>query len=132
MLRVHSAMVHALDAELLRAHELPLRAYEVLLVLAEAPGGRLRMAELAEGALLSRSGLTRLVDRLEKAGLLERERCSEDARGWYASITETGRELFANARETHLAGVRDRFLVHFTRDELRQLARLWDRLPLGS
>ncbi len=132
MLRVHASLTRALDAELHRAHDLPLSSYEVLLFLADAPGGRLRMSELADGVLLSRSGLTRLVDRLEQAGLLERERCDDDARGYFAIITDRGRELFSDARETHLAGVRDRFLVHFTRDELRHLGELWNRVTPGA
>jgi DNA-binding MarR family transcriptional regulator len=132
LLRVHASMTRALDAELTRAHDLPLSSYEVLLFLADAPEGRLRMAELADGVLLSRSGLTRLVDRLEKTGLLERERCSDDARGWFATITPKGRELFADARETHLAGVRDRFLIHFSRDELGELATFWERVAPGA
>jgi DNA-binding MarR family transcriptional regulator len=132
MLRVHAGMTRALDAELTRAHDLPLSSYEVLLFLADAPGGRLRMAELADGVLLSRSGLTRLVDRLERAGLLEREPCPDDARGSFATITAKGRELFTDARETHLAGVRDRFLAHFTREELRELATLWERVAPGA
>src|SRR5918997_1290968 len=70
MLRVHSALVKALDAELLATHGLPLTSYEVLINLQAAPGRRRRMAELADGVLLSRSGTTRLVDRLERDGLL--------------------------------------------------------------
>jgi DNA-binding MarR family transcriptional regulator len=132
MLRVHAAMTRQLDLELTRAHDLPLSSYEVLLFLNDAPEGKLRMSELADGVLLSRSGLTRLVDRLERAGLIERERCTDDARGWFAIITPQGRELFADARETHLAGVRDRFLVHFSRDELRELGRLWNRVSPGA
>jgi DNA-binding MarR family transcriptional regulator len=132
LLRVHAELTRALDSELAGAHELPLSSYEVLLFLADAPGGRLRMAELADGVLLSRSGLTRLVDRLEQAGLLERERCDDDARGLYAAITPKGRALFDAARETHLAGVRERFLTHLTRDELRQLAQLWERVAPGA
>ena len=91
LLRVHARLTKALDAELLREHDLPLSSYEVLLFLADAPDGRLRMAELAEGVLLSRSGLTRLVDRMEREGLLRRERCEDDARGYNAVITEPGR-----------------------------------------
>lgn len=132
MLRVHASMTRQLDQELVRAHELPLSSYEVLLFLADAPEGRMRMSELADGVLLSRSGLTRLVDRLERAELLERERSHDDARGWFATITPKGRELFADARETHLAGVRDRFLVHFSREELRELGRLWERVSPGA
>jgi hypothetical protein len=80
MLRVHSALVKALDAELLATHGLPLTSYEVLINLQAAPGRRRRMAELADGVLLSRSGTTRLVDRLERDGLLVRDTCDSDGR----------------------------------------------------
>lgn len=128
MLRAHSALTKALDAELVRAHGLPLSSYEVLLFLADSPEGQMRMSELADGVLLSRSGLTRLVDRMEREGLLRRERCEDDARGWFAAITPKGRELFTRARKTHLDGVRERFLSHFTRNELRSLAAFWERI----
>jgi DNA-binding MarR family transcriptional regulator len=88
----------------------------------------MRMSELAESALLSRSGLTRLVDRLEREGLLRRERCESDARGWFAEITPAGRRAFAAARKTHLDGVRRLFLERFSRDELRTLGGLWTKL----
>jgi len=132
LLRVHSAMTKALDAELLREHGLSLSSYEVLLFLADAPDGRLRMAELADGVLLSRSGLTRLVDRMERDGLLRRERCEDDARGYHALITDRGRELFARARATHLDGVRERFLSRLSSDQLRTLAELWERVAPGA
>jgi DNA-binding MarR family transcriptional regulator len=128
MLRAHSALTKALDAELVRAHGLPLSSYEVLLFLADSPEGQMRMSELADGVLLSRSGLTRLVDRMQREGLLRRERCEDDARGWFAAITPKGRELFTRARKTHLDGVRERFLSHFTREELRSLAAFWERI----
>jgi DNA-binding MarR family transcriptional regulator len=128
MLRAHSALTKALDAELVRAHGLPLSSYEVLLFLADSPEGQMRMSELADGVLLSRSGLTRLVDRMQREGLLRRERCEDDARGWFAAITPKGRELFTRARKTHLDGVRERFLSHFTRNELRSLAAFWERI----
>src|SRR5919201_2367484 len=88
LLRVHDHLTRTLDAELTSAHQLPLPSYEVLLFLARAENGRLRMSELADSVLLSRSGLTRLVDRLEREGLLERVRCRHDARGLFAAITE--------------------------------------------
>ena len=128
MLRAHSALTKALDAELVRAHGLPLSSYEVLLFLADSPEGQMRMSELADGVLLSRSGLTRLVDRMQREGLLRRERCEDDARGWFAAITPKGRDLFTRARKTHLDGVRERFLSHFTRDELHSLAAYWERI----
>jgi DNA-binding MarR family transcriptional regulator len=128
MLRAHSELTKELDAELTREHDLPLSSYEVLLYLADSEAGRLRMSELADAVLLSRSGLTRLVDRLERDGLLKRERCESDARGLFAEITPKGRRLFDAARRTHLDGVRERFLSHFSRDDLRTLGTLWSKL----
>jgi DNA-binding MarR family transcriptional regulator len=132
LLRVHSALVKALDAELLAEHDLPLTSYEVLINLQAAPGHRRRMAELAEGVLLSRSGMTRLVDRLERDGLIERDACTEDGRGMFAVLTDKGEDLLTRARRTHLDGVRERFLQHFDRDELEQLAGGWNRVLPGS
>src|SRR3954447_22006115 len=109
LLRVHSALVKALDAELLGGHELPLTSYEVLINLQAAPDRRRRMAELADGVLLSRSGMTRLVDRLERDGLLVRDACDSDGRGCFAVLTDKGDEVLAMARATHLEGVRERF-----------------------
>jgi DNA-binding MarR family transcriptional regulator len=128
MLRAHAELVRELDAELARAHDMPLSSYEVLLFLNDSDQGRMRMSELAESALLSRSGLTRLVDRLERQGLLKRERCESDARGLFAEITPEGRAAFAEARMTHLDGVRRVFLNRFSRDELRTLGGLWQKL----
>jgi len=128
MLRAHAELTKELDAELAREHNLPLSSYEVLLYLADAPDGRMRMAELADSVLLSRSGLTRLVDRLEREGLLKRERCESDARGYFAELTPKGRRLFDAARRTHLDGVRARFLSRFSRDELRAMGALWQKL----
>jgi DNA-binding MarR family transcriptional regulator len=132
LLRVHAGMTKTLDAELIREHRLPLSSYEVLLYLADSPEGRLRMSELADSVLLSRSGLTRLVDRLERNGLLRRRRCEEDQRGWFAEITDDGRDLFERARVTHLDGVRERFLSHLTPDEQRTLAALWEKVSPGA
>jgi DNA-binding MarR family transcriptional regulator len=132
LLRVHSALVKALDAELLAVHELPLTSYEVLINLQAAPGRRRRMAELADGVLLSRSGMTRLVDRLERDGLLARDACTDDGRGTYAVLTDKGEACLAGARRTHLDGVRERFLRHFEPDELRTLAGLWERVLPGA
>jgi len=125
-------MTKALDAELLRQHGLPLSSYEVLLFLADAPAGSMRMSELAQGVLLSRSGLTRLVDRMERDGLLRRERCADDARGYNAVITDDGRELFRRARATHLEGVRERFLSHLSDEDLQALGALWDKVQPGA
>ena len=127
-LHAHRALVTVLDDELQREHDLPLSSYEVLLLLAESPEGRMRMGELADGLLLSRSGLTRLIDRMEQRGLVERARCEDDARGLFATITPRGRELFAAARPDHLDGVRRHFLSSLQPGELDQLASIWQRL----
>ena len=89
-LRTHAALSRELDAELTAAHGLPLSAYEVLLFLADSPDGQMRMSDLADSVLLSRSGLTRLVDRLERDGLVQRRACPGDARGMNAVITDPG------------------------------------------
>jgi DNA-binding MarR family transcriptional regulator len=132
LLRVHSALVKALDAELVAEHDLPLTSYEVLITLQAAPDRRRRMAELADRVLLSRSGMTRLVDRLERDGLLERDTCTSDGRGTYAVLTDKGEALLGEARRTHLDGVRERFLRHFTTAELTQLGERWDRVLPGA
>jgi DNA-binding MarR family transcriptional regulator len=132
LLRVHTALVKALDAELAAAHDLPLSSYEVLITLESAPGRKRRMAELADSVLLSRSGMTRLVDRLADNGLLERDLCTDDGRGCYAVLTDKGAEVLATARPTHLDGVRERFLRHFSSDELVMLAEMWNRVLPGA
>jgi DNA-binding MarR family transcriptional regulator len=132
LLRVHAALVKSLDAQLAAAHDLPLSSYEVLITLEAAPGRKLRMSELADSVLLSRSGMTRLVDRLERDGLLERDHCTADGRGCFAVLTGKGLEAVAEARRTHLSGVRERFLSQFGDDELRVLAGFWERVLPGA
>ena len=127
-LRAHARIVHDLDRELQAAHALPLHEYEVLLVLLDAPSHRLRMTELADAVLLSQSGLTRLVDRLERAGLVLRQRCESDRRGLFAQLTEAGAARLEDARVTHLEGVRARVLSRFSDTELAQLGGYWERL----
>ena len=127
-LRTHATLVRELDEELTERHGLPLSSYDVLVQLDESPEGRLRMSSLADAVLLSRSGLSRLVTRLEKQGLLEREECASDARGAFAAITDKGREKLSEARATHRAGVRERFLDKLGEREQRQLARAWSRI----
>ena len=128
LLRVHAHLVGELDAELRAEHRLPLTSYEVLLTLANAEGGELRMSEIADSVLLSRSGLTRLIDRLERQGLVERRRCPEDARGWYAQLTEAGREKLVAARPAHREGVRRHFLDRLTDEDLDALALIWTKV----
>lgn len=128
LLRAHACLAKRLDAELEQAHGLPLSSYEVLDRLGDAVGGRMRMCDLAEQAQLSRSGLTRLVDRLERDGLLERCSCDHDARGSYACLTVVGHERVEEARVTHLAAVREHFLCRFSESELSVLAEMWERI----
>lgn len=128
-LRSHATLVHELDAELRETHGLPLAHYDVMVNLEAAEAGSLRMRDLADAVLLSRSGLTRLVDRMEADGLIERRDCPSDARGQFAVLTDAGRATLAEARVTHLAGVRRRFLSTFDAEELAWLAGAWDRVP---
>lgn len=131
-LRVQSSLFRRLDAELSAAHDLPLRSYEVLLLLADAPRRRLRMADLSRSVLLSASGMTRLVDRLQREGLVGRERCPEDGRGYFAVLTDEGDRRLQQARATHLAGVRRLFLERLDGDDLTRLAAYWELLVPGS
>jgi DNA-binding MarR family transcriptional regulator len=121
-------VVRELERELLAAADLPLAWYDVLLQLAEAPERRLRMAELADRVLLSRSGLTRLVDRIAAAGLVRRERSREDARGTFTVLTDRGLERLRAAAPVHLAGISRHWLSNFDEAELRQLGDLLGRL----
>src|SRR6202020_2209818 len=113
LLRAHASLAKRLESRLEREHGLQLSSYEVLQHLIDAPGGRMRMCDLAEQAQLSRSGLTRLVDRLERDELLGRCSCEHDARGAYACLTELGRQRLCAARGTHLGVVRQQFLSRF-------------------
>ena len=127
-LRTHSTLVRILDEELTERHRLPLSSFDVLIQLDMAPDGQLRMSQLADAVLLSRSGLTRLVGRLCDQGLIERGGCQSDARGVFARITEHGRRRLEEARETHREGVRRLFLGRLSESQQRQLAAIWRRL----
>jgi DNA-binding MarR family transcriptional regulator len=131
-LRVHSGLVRQLNAELETAHELPLAHYEVLFHLDCAPDSRLTMSELSKSVLLSQSGVTRLVDRLVRSGLVMREGCTEDRRVMYARLTEEGRQALCEARPLLIEGVRQRFLSHFDDAELDALADAWERVLPGA
>ena len=128
LLRAHAALAKRMDDVLEQAHGIPLTSYEVLAVLERSPSGRMRMCDLASAIALSRSGLTRLVDRLERDHLLERCSCDHDARGSYACLTASGRAQLDAARSTHLAAVREHFLSRFSAQELRTLSELWERV----
>lgn len=108
-LTAHARVVDVLERELRDAEGLPLTWYDVLVQLSEAEHGRLRMQELADRVLLSKSGLTRLIDRMEREGLVERSPCTDDRRGTWATMTPTGRERIVRTAPTHLRGVREHF-----------------------
>lgn len=127
-LRAHAKVTRVLDAELTAECDLPLGSYEVLLHLNEAPERRLRMTELADRVLLSRSGLTRLVDRMEREGLIRRESCPSDLRGTNAVLTDTGYERLRSAAPVHLRGVREHIVDLLTPEELEVLAAALGRV----
>jgi DNA-binding MarR family transcriptional regulator len=128
-LQSHASIVRVLDAELDAAHGMTTRDYEVLLYLSQAEGRHLPMSALAESTMLTRSGITRLVDGLVDAGLIERVACPNDARVSYAHLTDRGYEKLCEAACTHVASIRRLFLENFSPDEIEQLAALLSRLP---
>jgi DNA-binding MarR family transcriptional regulator len=127
-LRAHATVVRALEAEMLAEHDLPLASYDVLVQLSEAPDRRLRMTELADRVLLSRSGLTRLADRLARDGLIAREPCPSDARGTLAVLTDAGLQRLRAAWPTHLRGVEQHVTSRLTAQEVEQLGALMGKL----
>jgi DNA-binding MarR family transcriptional regulator len=106
----HAAIVRRLDEDLRANSGLTMSSFEVLYELTRAPENRLRMAELADRLLFTRSGVTRLVDRLEREGLVERCECENDGRGVYAILTDKGFEAFETAAGPHIDGIRRLFL----------------------
>jgi DNA-binding MarR family transcriptional regulator len=128
-LQSHASIVRELDAELVAEHGMTTRDYEVLLYLAQAPDRRLPMSKLAASTMLTRSGITRLVDGLVSAGLIERAACPNDARVSFAELTEVGYEKLREAGCSHIASVRRLFVEYYAEAELEQLASLLSRLP---
>jgi DNA-binding MarR family transcriptional regulator len=126
-LRAHASVTRDLERELADIG-VPLAWYDVLLQLAEAPERRLRMAELADRVLLSRSGLTRLVDRLQAEGHVRREPSADDARGTFTVLTDAGFAELRRVAPVHLAGIREHWLAHYSDDELELLGNLLGRL----
>jgi DNA-binding MarR family transcriptional regulator len=126
-LQTHARVTRRLEADLIARNDLPLAEFDVLFQLASADGSRLRMAELADRVLLSRAGITRLVDRLVADGLVGRVRCESDARGFYAVLTDHGKARLDDATPGHLESIRRTFLEHFDRSELELLAGLLER-----
>jgi DNA-binding MarR family transcriptional regulator len=128
-LQSHALILRELDADLLAAQDITTRDYQVLLYLSKEPDRKLAMSALAERTMLTRSGITRLVDGLVASGMVERCSCESDARVSYARLTEAGYEKLKAAGCTHIAGIQRLFLEHFTPAELDQLAALLSRLP---
>ena len=128
-LQSHASIVRELDASLIAEHGMTTRDYEVLLYLAQEPERSLPMSALAERTMLTRSGITRLVDGLVNAGWVERVSCPSDARVSYARLTEVGYEKLRSAGCTHIASIQRLFCAHFSPEELEQLAEFLGRLP---
>jgi DNA-binding MarR family transcriptional regulator len=126
-LETHARVARKLEADLLARADLPLAEFDVLFQLALADGRRLRMNELADRVLLSRAGITRLVDRLVIDGLVDRVKCESDARGYFAVLTDRGLTRVEHATPDHMAAVRRYFLESFTRSEIETLGALLDR-----
>ena len=130
-LQSHARITRRLDEELQAAHGLSLAEYDALLQIAHSPGRRVRMNVLANRVLLSRSGITRLVDRLEAAGSVERVACNTDARGQEAVLTASGLDRLRTAADTHLDGVRRYFLERLDATDLDSLERSLGRVAVA-
>lgn len=121
LLHAHQQVTRTLDAELRTEHGISMADYDVLLRLNRAPERTLRMSELAERVMMSPSGLTRVVDRLVKAGLVQRDRVENDARGMLARLTDQGRQVLRRAAKTHLRGIREHFTGRLSQTQLRNV-----------
>src|SRR5437660_11241462 len=131
-LKAHATVVDRIDHDLMAAERLPLSSYDVLIELYEAPERRLRMHELAQRVVLSRSGLTRLVDRLEAEGLLTRDRSGTDRRGAYAVITEQGIAALRRAWPVYARGISQYFAQWLTTEEAQVLGSALERILEAS
>jgi DNA-binding MarR family transcriptional regulator len=129
-IRSHSAITRELSAQLQREHGLTLNDYEVLLVLSHSEHGMMRRVDLAETILLTASGITRLLEGLERSGFVCKETCASDARVSYAKLTDDGRQKLSDAAVTHLRGIDELFLGRYSGSELATLAELLSRLPV--
>src|SRR5688500_11194429 len=127
-LRAHARVVRELERELQADQDLALTDYDVLVQLAAADDRRMRMSDLADRLLLSRSGVTRLVDRLVAEGLVERVSCDTDRRGLWAALTDAGLARLRSAAPTHLRGVSEHFLDRLSPDELAAMRGILARL----
>jgi DNA-binding MarR family transcriptional regulator len=127
-LRAQATVLGALERELESEQGLPIAFYDVLVVLSEADQGRLRMSELAKRVVLSRSGVTRLVDRMEREGLVRREQCPADRRGYETVITDQGRRVLKQAWPVHARGVAEHFARHLSGKEADVIADALGRM----
>jgi DNA-binding MarR family transcriptional regulator len=132
LLEAHATVTELLEHELVAERGLPLSRYDVLLNLAEAPDSRLRMQELSASVLLSKSGLSRLVDRMVEAGLVRRERCEDDRRGWFAVLTDQGRSALRRAAPVHLRGIEEHFTGHLAPDEVETMTAALTRVVAAA
>jgi DNA-binding MarR family transcriptional regulator len=130
-LRAHASVMRQLEHELADEHDLALTDYDVLVQLSVAPDRQQRMSELADSLLLSRSGVTRLIDRLVAERLVQRVSCDTDRRGQWAQLTDAGLERLRRATPTHLRGVAEHFLDHLSAEDLASLERTLGRIPVG-
>jgi DNA-binding MarR family transcriptional regulator len=128
----HSAITRELEAQLMGAHGLTLSDYDVLVQLARAPEHKMRNIELAKAIVLTRSGVTRLVDGLERDGLVARASCPSDKRGTLIALTDEGLRRLREAADTHLDGVRQLFLERIGPDGRAALDDLLGHLPGGG
>ena len=131
-LRMQARLLRTLNVEMQTNHGVSLSEYEVLLFLACAPQFRLSISTLASSVLLSLSGISRLINRLERNGYVIREASSHDSRVSYAVLTPEGLQKRYAAQPTHLKGVCEHFLNHFSNEELLLLARFWKRFETVS
>jgi DNA-binding MarR family transcriptional regulator len=129
LVRGHAATTRAMNARLVADHGLTINDYEALLHLARAEERRMRRVDLAERLILTASGVTRLLDGLERAGYVERAACASDRRVTYAVLTEAGLDKLRTASKSHITDIRSYFESRFSSDELEQLVVLLDRLP---
>ena len=129
-LRSHAAITRQLNVDLLNEHGLTLNDYEVLLHLANAEDRMMRRVDLAGEVILTASGITRLLEGLERAGYVEKATCDTDARVSYAKLTDEGLEKLREASRTHLAGIEELFTSRYSDAELEVLGAFLSRLPL--
>jgi DNA-binding MarR family transcriptional regulator len=124
----HAKLIDSINREMLEADVIPLHWYDVLIELYEAPERRLRLSELARKVVLSKSGLTRLVDKLAEAGLLARQSSPEDGRGAYAVLTDAGLAAMRQAWPIYARGIQSYFAKYLSEEEARIMAALFERM----